>query len=47
MAVGKELIRDHGAIANPVMICFLDELLPDPKAVQREGERHQRELLRK
>jgi pimeloyl-ACP methyl ester carboxylesterase len=47
MAVGKELIRDHSAIANPVMICFLDELLPDPKAVQREGERHQRELLRK
>jgi hypothetical protein len=47
MAVGTELIRDHSTIANPVMICFLDELLPDPKAVQREGERHQREQLRK
>lgn len=47
MAVGKELIRDHSDIASPVMICFLDELLPDPRAVTREGERHQRELLRK
>ena len=47
MAVGTELIADHSAIANRVMICFLDELLPDPKAVRREGERHQRELLRK
>jgi hypothetical protein len=42
-AVGTELIRDHSSIANPAMICFFDELLPDPQAVQREGERYQRE----
>jgi hypothetical protein len=44
MAVGKELIRDHSAIASPLMICFLDELLPDPTAVKRRGERHEREM---
>jgi pimeloyl-ACP methyl ester carboxylesterase len=44
MAVGKELIRDHSAIASPLMICFLDELLPDPTSVKRRGERHEREM---
>ncbi|MEX2222945.1 MAG: hypothetical protein WEG40_14230 [Candidatus Rokuibacteriota bacterium] len=43
MAVGTNLIENHSNISNPVMICFLDELLGDPKAVKREGERHQRE----
>ncbi|HJR50668.1 MAG TPA: hypothetical protein VJ794_06145, partial [Gemmatimonadales bacterium] len=47
MAVGTNLIADHSSISNPVMICFLDELLGDPKAVKREGERHQRDLRRK
>ena len=44
MAVEKELIRDHSAIASPLMICFLDGLLPDPAVVKERGERHQREL---
>lgn len=47
MAVDTELIRDHTAIASPVMICLFDELLGDPTVVNPEGERHQRYLRSK
>jgi hypothetical protein len=46
MAVGTKLIPDHSGFADPVMICFLDELLGDPAVVNPEGERHLEKLRR-
>jgi len=41
------LMEVCGGQTHSILKFGLDELLPDPKAVRREGERHQRDLLRK
>jgi hypothetical protein len=41
MAVGTELIPDHGGVPNPVIVCFFDQLLGDVETTIRRGERHQ------
>jgi len=46
MAVGTELIPDHSGIANPVLICFFNELLGDPKVVNPAGRQQQEQLRR-
>jgi hypothetical protein len=46
MAVGTELIPDHSGIADPVLICFFNELLGDPKVVNPAGQEQQKQLRR-
>jgi hypothetical protein len=41
MAVGTELIPSHSGISDPVMICFFNEILGDPKVANPEGQKHQ------
>src|SRR5262249_298954 len=47
MDVGTELIPDPSGIANPVLICFFNELLGDPKIVNPAGRLQQERLQRR
>jgi pimeloyl-ACP methyl ester carboxylesterase len=43
MAVDSKILSGHSAIAEPILICFFDGLLGDPKRVNREAERLQKQ----
>jgi pimeloyl-ACP methyl ester carboxylesterase len=42
-AVDRDLIRSHSAIANPILICYFDGLLGDPKRVNPQAEMFQQQ----
>lgn len=46
MAVSTSLIPDHSGIANPLLLCFFDSLLGDPKTINPQAERFQEERKR-
>jgi pimeloyl-ACP methyl ester carboxylesterase len=46
MAVNTALLPSHSGIANPILICFFDGLLGDPKTVNPQAERFQEQRQR-